>query len=108
MNFLDQIASDMCRAAKDDYVGLWQIIGAVVRESKSTDKDKIRTLSLDVVRKLLILGLRPVDLPSVGSGSVPWAIQQPDAVIDRIETEWKALGREPDIGEIAWFDLPAK
>jgi hypothetical protein len=24
---------------------------------------------------------------------------------DRIEREWRALGREPNIGDIGWFDL---
>ena len=30
----------------------------------------------------------------------------PDAVMARIRREWKALGREPNLGDICWFNLP--
>jgi hypothetical protein len=37
-----------------------------------------------------------------GRHFVPWILPA-EAAIGRIAVEWSALGREPDIGEIAWF-----
>jgi hypothetical protein len=31
----------------------------------------------------------------------------PDQAVSRIEKEWSALGREPNIGEVAWFTSPS-
>jgi hypothetical protein len=37
-----------------------------------------------------------------GRHFVPWELP-PDQAVRRIETEWSALGREPNIGEVARF-----
>jgi hypothetical protein len=37
-----------------------------------------------------------------GRHFVPWDLP-PDQAVKRIEQEWAVLGREPTIGEIAWF-----
>jgi hypothetical protein len=37
-----------------------------------------------------------------GRQFVAWGLP-PDQAVSRIEREWAALGREPDIGEVAWF-----
>ena len=53
---------------------------------------------------MLDRGFEAVDLAPSG-GAVPWADQDPASVVSRIDHEWKALGREPNVGEVAWFDL---
>jgi hypothetical protein len=42
-----------------------------------------------------------------GRGFEPWSLG-PNAGIDRINSEWNALGREPKIGEVVWFNTTQK
>jgi hypothetical protein len=39
-----------------------------------------------------------------GRHFVPWELRA-DQALSRIEKEWSTLGREPDIGEVAWFTI---
>jgi hypothetical protein len=41
-----------------------------------------------------------------GRHFVAWDLS-PDQAVDQIEREWLALGREPGIGEVAWFTSAA-
>jgi hypothetical protein len=34
---------------------------------------------------------------------VPWQLTIPEALA-RIEREWRALGRDPSLGDICWFN----
>jgi len=104
MRTTDQIVGDLALAGKGDYVGIWQIISAVTHDFKLSNPVDIRRLTMEIVRELLISGARAVDLTQ-GGGCTPWQDQQPDAVIARINKGWDSLGREPDIGDIVWFDF---
>jgi hypothetical protein len=60
-------------------------------------------LTLQLVRKLLEVGEMHVGHPAPdGRHFVSWRVSPKEAVL-RIEEEWSALGREPNIGEVAWF-----
>ncbi len=106
MHGLEQIIEDFYTGAASDYVGLWELVNAVDSRLRPSGSDDRRELTLEVVRQLIARGLLAVDLASVGGGCVPWRDQQPDSVLRRIRAEWEALGRDPDIGDIAWFSLP--
>ena len=60
---------------------------------------------LGVVRALLEHGLLAGNLTKEG-GFEPWDRQDSQTVINRIRREWRNLGRDPTIDEIAWFQLP--
>lgn len=60
---------------------------------------------LDIARALLGRGLVVGNLMKDG-GFAPWDEQQPDAVVNRIQQEWRELGHNPTIDDIAWFHLP--
>jgi len=101
---IDQIVRDLNLAGKEDYVGIWQIMSAVTHNFKLSNPADVRRLTLDVVRGLLVSGARAVDL-TPGGGCTPWQDQRPDAVVARVNNGWDSLGREPDIGDIVWFDF---
>lgn len=86
-----------------DHVGLWELVRAAQDDLGATNPDETRQLTLDLVHELLehseILVGRPA--PD-GRDFLPWNVT-PDEAIMRIEHEWMALGRCPDIGEVAWF-----
>jgi hypothetical protein len=84
----------------DDYVDLCGLASIVQIETKLLGEERLRA-SLEVIRELLTSGLMVVgDL--FESGFVPWNLAIPEA-LDRVEREWRALGREPNLWEICWF-----
>ena len=65
-----------------------------------------REQSLIIVSDLLIKGMRAGNSPYNSDGYEPWSNQDRDVVLDRIRSEWIALGHVPGIPDVAWFDLP--
>ncbi len=88
-----------------DEIGLWQVVAAGQwRKLKGRD---LREFVIDVVREMLARGFRPgMHDPNDDFKLAPWPEQDHQAIIRRIETEWDALGRDPSIADIAWFDRP--
>src|SRR6516165_3457060 len=86
-----------------DHVGLWEIVDAVRSDLGSTNPSEIRKLTLDLVHRLLSKRGMQVGHPAPdGRNFVAWDLT-PDQALKRIADEWSALGREPNIGEVAWF-----
>ena len=84
-----------------DCVGLWSVLWEVKQRLPSLTSAEARTIVLAVVRAALE---REVILPVefVDMHVVPWKAS-PKEAMERIESAWLALGREPNIGEIVWF-----
>jgi hypothetical protein len=102
----DNIVEDIRSEARQDYVGLWEVCIKVRSRLHPDGPTGLKDLVLAIVRRLLSDGLQAVTLIPPGSGCVPWASQDPAHVIGRIEAEWDALGREPSVGDIVWFNDP--
>jgi hypothetical protein len=100
-----RVVEEIVLEAKADWVGLWQIIGQF--EPLFLDEATLRERTLDVVRVLLDRGFIAGDPIYSAHGFRPWPDQRPEAIIERIRSEWLALGRIPNIGDIVYFDLPA-
>jgi len=101
----ERLADLFYAEAREDLVGLWEIVKEV--EERTGPGEDAPERALELVRALLRRGLRAGDSPYSAGGYRPWPNQEPDAVIDRIRREWLALGRTPNIPDIAWFDLPS-
>lgn len=104
---LEEEINDIIQDAKFDYTSLWSII---VGANDASDADPRRSRverTFDLLRRLLARGFQAVDLAE-GGKCVSWPDQNPDAIVRRIETEWRRIGihEEPHIGAIFWFDLP--
>ena len=84
---------------RDDYVGLWAIVRRVKEDL--SDQSQLMDTTLTLLSKLL-----KEDGIAAGTfeGHVFCTWDQPvDKILQKIEAEWKDLGRDPDIGEIVWF-----
>ena len=100
------LAAEYALEAESDYVGLWQICTRVRHDLAITDPDELRSTVMQVIDVMLAMGLLAVDLPSEGPGRRPWQDQARASVLARIRSEWQALGRDPSVGDIVWFDNP--
>jgi hypothetical protein len=99
----DEILESLVHECQEDHVGLWRIVNAVRFDLGSTDPAQTRALALELVGSLLREREIQVGWPAPdGRHFLPWDLT-PDQAIHRIEKEWTALGRDPDIGELAWF-----
>lgn len=90
-----------------DYIDLYRVITAANDASDADPRLSRMERTFALLRKLLARGFQAVDLAE-GGKCVPWPDQNPDAIIRRIETEWRRIGitEEPWVGAIFWFDLP--
>jgi hypothetical protein len=92
---------------EDDHVGLWTIVKQVRRAYPHGCPEEIRKTTLALIKLLLQVGSVEAGFPTEdGRGFVSWDIE-PYGVVTRIGAEWKKLGKEPTIGEIAWFTTPS-
>jgi hypothetical protein len=83
----------------EDYIGLWQFVRHLTRQEPPLSDDQVRDATVASVRRLVEGGLMtPGHLVGDG-GFAPWE-EEGAAAVPRIEREWAALGRPPDI---CWF-----
>ena len=105
MTFED-VSESLAEECHTDHVGLWEIVEAVRFDLGATNASETRALTLRLVRSLLSERGMQVGHPGPdGRHFISWNLP-PDQALRRIEKEWSALGREPNIGEVAWFTSP--
>jgi hypothetical protein len=102
----DDVLDSVAEECQMDHVGLWEIVDAVRCDVGATSAAETRASSIRLVRRLLTERGMQVGHPSPdGRHFVSWDLPI-DQAVNRIENEWSALGREPRIGEVAWFTSP--
>jgi hypothetical protein len=95
------IRNSILAESTEDYIGLWAILWNFRQYSGETNHFKLRCKTLELIKELLDGELIQAGTFVDGEFEL-WQLSVED-VIDRITSEWDALGRDPDIGEIAWF-----
>ncbi|SRR5579871_1383804 len=100
---LDEVLQSLADECRQAHVGLWEVVNAARFDLGARNPSETRSLTLQLVRGLLAERGMQVGHPAPdGRHFVSWDIPAEEAV-RRIEQEWSALGREPNIGEIVWF-----
>src|SRR5207245_3328951 len=100
---LEDLLQSLLEECRDDHVGLWRIVKAVRLDLGCRTPIEIRTMTVGLIRRLLEEHGALVGHPTAdGREFVPWNLP-PDQAVSRIEKEWSALGRDPNIGDVAWF-----
>jgi hypothetical protein len=99
----EQARNELLAEAAADYVGLWSV-ALLFREESEGPHDMLGIL--EMLKSLLESHQLVVGFPTPdGRGFEAWSLSPEDA-IERMAREWRELGRDPDIGEIAWFTTP--
>jgi hypothetical protein len=97
-----EIVRELLREGLEDFHGLWWLFGYYADMPNGAER-KQRTLGL--VQHLLTSGLFVAGFPaSDGTAFHSWQLP-PEAAVQRIAAEWETLGREPTLGDVAWFNL---
>ena len=66
--------------------------------------ESVRSLTLDMVRRMLARGFRAGSRFKPDGTLEPWPDQSPAFLISRIEAKWNELGHDPVSDNIAWFE----
>jgi hypothetical protein len=99
------VLESLVEECHQDHVGLWEVVRAARLDLGALTAADTHATTLRLVRSLLDRGML-VGYPAAdGVGFVPWGLSAESAV-RRIEQEWSVLGRDPNIGEVAWFTAP--
>jgi hypothetical protein len=102
----NEVLETLVEECHRDHVGLWEIVQAVRFDLGADGRAETRAMTLHLVRGLLGERGMQVGHPTPdGRHFVAWDLAPAEAV-RRIEQAWSALGREPNIGEVAWFTSP--
>lgn len=104
MSDLEQIVKDFVLEAAKDEVGLWRVANVVRSDLGTVAEADVRAVSLNVIEELLNRGVEVIDYYE-GRGWAKWPEQSTEAILARIEREWKDLGQNPNLGDICWFRL---
>lgn len=99
----DTMLAEFRRGAARDYIGLWEVIKDIKRNIQP-EPGNLKSVTLEFVATMMSSGF--VAGRSRGRKFEQWRDQRIEKVIERIDREWSALGREPNIGHIVSFDLP--
>lgn len=105
MSNFEELTESFLLEAEEDCVGLWQIVKHVKEDLSIEGSADVREMTIAVVRKLLESGAQAGDSPYTKGRFMPWREQGATEVIKRIEKEWDALGRDPNIPDIVWFSI---
>ena len=102
----EDVLESLVEECREVHVGLWRIVKAVRLDLGFTAPEEVRAAALGLVRTLLCeRGIRAGFPAADGRNFLPWELAA-DQALSRIDEEWRALGRDPNIGEIAWFTSP--
>ena len=94
------VAGKLRSELEDDYVGLWKVPWHLRRDLPGASDTLVAELAEAILDGLLGLGAVLGDLDGASGTFVPW----PSAgALSAAMAAWRALGRDPNIGEVAWL-----
>lgn len=106
-NGIETLKKELVADAVEDHTDL-SFFTADIEEAFGVSSDsELMLYTAAVVHSLLEEGLVRVGVPTAGGGFEPWE-EDPDAAVERILSEWRALGRRPHLWEIVWFEATDK
>lgn len=86
----------------EDYVGLWSIMRSIYRDNPNINSGEAREQALELIKELMQNELIQPGMFTKKYNFRLWNLSFKETIA-RIEVEWNALKREPNIGEIVWF-----
>ncbi len=101
---LASVLDDVHAECLDDYVGLWSIVRQVKAAIPGSTSAEVMSATMQLLKELM-------SKQGVAAGNFApdqsfhaWEIPAAQ-VLENVRCAWQFLGRDPDIGEIAWFTV---
>lgn len=101
---LQDLLTHVRNEAKVDHIQLWELVVSIRRRFPQLDRTAVMNKTLDFVRIMLEDGFVPGR--SLGRDFEPWPEKDVEDVMSKVEERWRALGRDPELGDVVWFDRP--
>ncbi|PPK71143.1 hypothetical protein V5P93_003006 [Actinokineospora auranticolor] len=95
------VVVDISRELEDDHVELWKLPKNLRAVLPSADDDQIQGITRAMLIALLDSNVVLGDLSGKTGLFEPWP--EPVASIDIAMAMWRDLGRDPNIGDVAWL-----
>lgn len=90
------------RELEDDYVGLWVLPWHIRRLDPGAHDERVQQIARAALDALVAQDAALGDLDEATGIFDPW----PRAgAVDKAMSRWRALHRDPNIGEVAWLAL---
>ena len=100
---IQECINDLVIRGCDDWVDACGVASVAIQVGHAQSAEEIRDLALKIIREVVQQGLMEVgDLPEQGRRLNLWPMT-PQECLNRVEREWKALGRNPTLWEICWL-----
>lgn len=96
---MNKLFQEFVQECQSDYVGLWSIVREV--RAHLADESRIVDAVIALIQRLVTEG-GVVAGDFRGELFVDWKLPTPTLLIE-IEKRWRALGRDPTIGEVVWL-----
>ena len=96
---LEHVIAEIGDELREDDVGLWVVVRALRDRSSDFEGTDVRLLAALVCRALQSQCVSLGQF-TVGGDFDEWPVE---SAVDRMLIEWWDLGRDPDIGEVAWL-----
>jgi hypothetical protein len=108
MSVMDEIVDECLEETQRDFISLPMLSCAARQWLGAKTTDEARKLSLEIAKRLYEHGLRPGDY-DLGTKLDYWPDEGCQAMLERIEREWIAAGRDPNLEfPICRFGLPER
>jgi hypothetical protein len=102
----EDIVDEVLVSGLDDWVMLVQVESLVRQGRGGLSPDTAIGETVGAVAEMLTGGLVEVGDVREPAGFMPWGVPPADAVA-RIRSEWRALGRDLEMGDICWLSNTA-
>lgn len=90
------------RELDDDYVGLWVLPWHIRRIDPNAPDERVQEIARAALEALVEQDAALGDLDEATGVFNPWP---PGGAVDAAMSAWRALHRDPNIGEVAWLAL---
>ncbi len=104
---IKRCVEELLQAGYDDWEDAAGVASIAIIEGRVESVDEIRELSLEMIRHVVRQGFMELGELAAGEGFRKWDLPMQEC-LDRVEHEWKALGRNPKLSEICWLCNTAK
>jgi hypothetical protein len=100
---VNELCAEFVKGSYIDYTGFWEIVTRIDDVLKPKNPDERKKYVVSLVRCLITSGLIPV---VYRDGKYIRAFKEclnEASLVEKIQNEWLALGKEPGLGEVCWF-----